>query len=204
MSMRTLVNIAVSIVIALGLVFVVRGLTSYIFAVRTPEKPAISLPVAEETAPEPEKKVEAPAEQPAAAEKKEAEAAATEQPAAEQPAAPAQERTAEAAAPAAGDAAAGKKVFNKCKACHFVDKEKNKVGPHLKGVVGRKAASVEGFKYSEAMKAKGAEGLVWTEDNLKAYLAAPKKFVPGNKMAFAGLKKDKDIADVIAYLKSNQ
>ena len=211
MSMRTLVNIAVSIVIALGLVFVVRGLAGYIFAVQPPEKPAIPVPVAEEPAPEPEKKAEAPAEQAAPAEQKQAEAPAEQQPAAEQPAAeaPAEQQTAQApaaepAAGGAGDPAAGKKVFNKCKACHFVDKEKNKVGPYLKGVVGRKAAAVEGFKYSEAMKAKAAEGLVWTEENLKAYLAAPKKFVPGNKMAFAGLKKEKDIADVIAYLKSNQ
>ncbi len=207
MSMRTLVNIAVSIVIALGIVFVVRGLAGFIFAVQPPEKPAIPVPVAEESAPQPEKKAEAPSEQAAPAEQKQAEAPAAP---AEQPAeAPAEQQTAQApaaepAASAAGDPAAGKKVFNKCKACHFVDKEKNKVGPYLKGVVGRKAASVEGFKYSEAMKAKAAEGLVWTEENLKAYLAAPKKFVPGNKMAFAGLKKDKDIADVIAYLKSNQ
>ncbi len=203
MSMRTLVNIAVSIVIALGLVFVVRGLAGYIFAVQPPEKPAIPVPVAEEPAPEPEKKAEAPAEQAAPAEQKQAEAPAAEQPApAEQQAA--QAPAAEPAAAGAGDPAAGKKVFNKCKACHFADKEKNKVGPYLKGVVGRKAAAVEGFKYSEAMKAKAAEGLVWTEENLKAYLAAPKKFVPGNKMAFVGLKKEKDIADVIAYLKSNQ
>ncbi len=203
MSMRTLVNIAVSIVIALGLVFVVRGLAGYIFAVQPPEKPAIPVPVAEEPAPEPEKKAEAPAEQAAPAEQKQAEAPAAEQPApAEQQAA--QAPAAEPAAVAAGDPAAGKKVFNKCKACHFADKEKNKVGPYLKGVVGRKAAAVEGFKYSDAMKAKAAEGLVWTEENLKAYLAAPKKFVPGNKMAFVGLKKEKDIADVIAYLKSNQ
>ncbi len=107
-----------------------------------------------------------------------------------------------AVAHAEGDPEKGKKVFNKCKACHFVDKEKNKVGPYLKGVVGRKAASVEGFKYSKAMKAKGEEGLVWTEENLDQYLAAPKKFVPGNKMAFAGLKKAEDRANVIAYLKS--
>ena len=102
---------------------------------------------------------------------------------------------------AEGDPDKGKKVFNKCKACHFVDKEKNKVGPYLKGVVGRKAASVPNFKYSKAMKAKAEEGLVWTEENLAKYLKAPKKFIPGNKMAFAGLKKDEDIANVIAYIK---
>jgi len=102
----------------------------------------------------------------------------------------------------AGDADHGKKVFKKCKACHYADKEKNKVGPYLKGVVGRKAASVEGFKYSDAMKAKGAEGLVWNEENLDKYLTKPKKFIPKNKMSFGGLKKEKDRADVIEYLKS--
>ncbi len=104
----------------------------------------------------------------------------------------------------AGDAEHGKKVFKKCKACHFIDKEKNKVGPHLKGVVGRKAAAVPKFKYSKAMKAKAAEGLVWTEENIDKYLEKPKTFIPKNKMSFTGLKKAEDRADVIEYLKANQ
>ncbi|PHP67314.1 hypothetical protein CSC94_09750 [Zhengella mangrovi] len=102
-----------------------------------------------------------------------------------------------------GDAAAGKKVFNKCKACHDV-KGKNKVGPHLDGVIGRTAGTVEGFKYSDAMKAKGAEGLVWNNDTLAEYLKDPKGYIPGNKMAFAGLKKDEDVANVIAYIDAEQ
>ena len=104
---------------------------------------------------------------------------------------------------AEGDAAAGEKVFAKCKACHEVEKAVNKVGPTLKGVVGRKAASVEGYKYSEAMLAKGAEGVVWDEATLTAYLPDPKGFVPKTKMAFAGLKKPEDVANVIAYLKAH-
>jgi cytochrome c len=104
---------------------------------------------------------------------------------------------------AAGDAAKGEKVFNKCKACHENEKGVNKVGPTLKGVVGRKAASVADYKYSEAMAAKGAEGLVWDEANIASYLADPKTFVPKNKMAFAGLKKPEDVADVIEYLKAH-
>ena len=211
--MRTLTNIAVSIVIALGLVFVVRALAGFIFAPERPAKPAIEVPVTEEQAAkeeqagEAQKAAEKPApkeEKTAAAEKPAEQPAQTEAPAAaEQPAEqPATTGQTMAAAPAGGDAAAGKKVFNKCKACHFVDREKNKVGPYLKGVVGRKAAAVEGFKYSDSMKAKAAEGLTWTEENLAAYLKAPKKFIPGNKMAFAGLKKDEDVANVIAYLKS--
>ena len=99
----------------------------------------------------------------------------------------------------AGDAVKGEKVFKKCKACHYVDKEKNKTGPHLVAVLGRTAGSLEGYKYSKAMK---ASGLVWDEETLAAYLKAPKKYVKGTKMAFAGLKKDKYVADVIAYLKA--
>ena len=101
---------------------------------------------------------------------------------------------------AEGDAKAGKKVFNKCRACHDV-KGKNKVGPHLDGVIGRTAGTVEGFKYSDSMKAKGEEGLVWNEETIAAYMKDPKDYVPNNKMAFAGLKKDEDIANLIAYLK---
>jgi cytochrome c len=101
---------------------------------------------------------------------------------------------------AAGDAAAGEKVFVQCKACHENEKGVNKVGPTLKGVVGRKTASVPDYKYSAAMAAKGAEGLVWTEENLTAYLPNPKAYVPGTKMAFGGLKKPEDVANVIAYL----
>lgn len=104
---------------------------------------------------------------------------------------------------AEGDAAAGAKVFNQCKACHDVEKGVNKVGPTLKGVFGRKAAAVADYKYSEAMIAKGAEGLVWDEANLTTYLANPKAFVPKTKMAFAGLKKPEDIANVIAFLKEH-
>lgn len=101
----------------------------------------------------------------------------------------------------AGDAAAGQKVFNKCRACHVADKETNRVGPHLVGIVGRKAASVDGFKYSNGMKDAGEKGLVWTEENIANYMKSPRDFVPGNKMAFAGLKKDEEIQDLIAFLK---
>jgi len=96
-----------------------------------------------------------------------------------------------------GDVKKGAKVFKKCKACHVVDKEKNKVGPHLVGLFGRKAGTLEGYKYSKAMIEYGVE---WDEETLAAYLAAPKKVVKGTKMAFAGLKKEEQIEDVIAYL----
>ncbi|UUX48597.1 cytochrome c family protein [Nisaea acidiphila] len=103
---------------------------------------------------------------------------------------------------AAGDAGKGEKVFKKCKACHVVDKEKNRVGPHLVGLFGRTAGTVEKFKYSKAMKTKGEEGLVWNEETITEYLKAPKKYVKGTKMAFAGLKKQGDIDNIIAYLKA--
>lgn len=104
---------------------------------------------------------------------------------------------------AEGDAAKGEKVFAKCKACHDVEKGANKVGPTLKGVVGRKAAAIAEYKYSEAMLAKGTEGVVWDEATLAAYLPDPKGFVPKTKMAFAGLKKPEEVADLIAFLKAH-
>ena len=98
-----------------------------------------------------------------------------------------------------GDAANGEKIFAKCKACHTVEAGKNKVGPSLAGVVGRKAGTAEGYNYSDAMK---NSGLTWDEATLNTYLTGPKKLVPGTKMAFPGLPNEQDRLDVIAYLKS--
>ena len=102
------------------------------------------------------------------------------------------------AALAEGDAAKGKKVFNKCKACHSLEEGKKKVGPSLHGIIGAEAGKMEGYKYSKAML---ESGVVWTDENLDAYLTKPKEFMPGNKMVFVGLKKPEQRADVIAYLK---
>lgn len=106
------------------------------------------------------------------------------------------------AAEAGGDATAGAAVFRKCATCHTASEPVNRVGPSLMGVVGRPAASVPGYSYSEAMKAFGAEGHVWDEATLSEYLLSPKAMVGGTKMSFPGLKKPQDIADVIAYLKA--
>jgi cytochrome c len=101
----------------------------------------------------------------------------------------------------AQDAAAGEKVFAKCKACHVVDKDQNKVGPSLKGVIGRAAGTHPNFKYSTGMIEAGKAGLVWDDAKLTEYLRAPREMIKGGKMAFPGLKKDEDLANVIAYLK---
>jgi len=102
----------------------------------------------------------------------------------------------------AGDIDAGARVFKKCKACHWADKEKNKTGPHLVGIIGRTAGTLESYKkYSKAMK---ESGIVWDEAKLTEYLRAPKTYLKGTKMAFVGLKKDADIENVIAYLKAQK
>ncbi len=98
----------------------------------------------------------------------------------------------------AADPAAGEKAYAVCKACHQVgETAKNVIGPKLNGIVGSPAGAVEGFKYSDAMK---NSGLTWDEATLTEYLKNPKAKVPGTKMAFAGLKDDTKLADVIAYL----
>jgi cytochrome c len=107
-----------------------------------------------------------------------------------------------AAAPAAAqDAAAGQRVFNQCRACHTVEQGgRNGVGPNLHGMFGRPAAAVEGFRYSAAMRTKAEAGLVWTPETLAPYLRNPREAVPGGSMAFAGLRNEQQLADLIAYL----
>jgi cytochrome c len=100
-----------------------------------------------------------------------------------------------------GDATAGATVFKKCAICHIVESDKNKVGPSLNGLFGRKAGTHPDFAYSAGMKAAGDGGLIWDETTLRDYLHNPKMKVKGTKMAFVGLKGDQDITDLIAYLK---
>ncbi len=97
----------------------------------------------------------------------------------------------------------GEKVFKKCQACHQVGEgAKNRSGPILNGIVGRAAGTVDGFKYSGPLMAMAEAGLVWTPEALTEFLAAPKSYMKGTKMSFAGLKDDADRDAVVAYLSS--
>ncbi len=106
-----------------------------------------------------------------------------------------------AALMAMGDIALGEKVFKKCAACHSIVKGgKNNIGPALYNVVGRKTGAVSDYKYSKALVSFEKE---WTFEELNGYLIKPAKWIKGTKMAFAGLRKEKDRASVIKYLNQN-
>lgn len=107
-----------------------------------------------------------------------------------------------AGAAKAADVESGKQVFKQCMACHTAEAGKNKIGPSLFGVVGRKAGEVEGFKYSKPMHEKAEAGFVWTPEHLHEWITNPKGVVPGTTMAFAGVKDAAKVDDVIAYLET--
>lgn len=103
---------------------------------------------------------------------------------------------------AAGDVVAGRAAFNKCASCHQVGPNaKSGFGPHLSAIIGRPAAAAKDYTYSDAMK---KSGLVWNEKNLTAFIKSPSDTVPGTKMRFWGISNDKQIADMLAYLRSVQ
>ncbi len=104
---------------------------------------------------------------------------------------------------ASADVAKGQKGFKKCAACHKVDANASGgVGPSLYGIVGKAKGAVEGFAYSKGLKEAAASKGPWTYEALNAFLTKPKAYIPGTKMAFAGLKKEADRANLLAYLKS--
>jgi len=96
-----------------------------------------------------------------------------------------------------GDAQRGAQVFNQCKICHSLEAGKNMLGPSLHGLIGGKAGSVPGFAYSSAMK---NSNVTWNDDTLSKYLSDPKAFIPGDKMAFPGVKDPNKLGDLLAYL----
>ena len=100
----------------------------------------------------------------------------------------------------AADPVKGKKVFGKCVACHSLQKGKNKMGPPLNNLLGRKAGSVEGYRYSKAMK---NSGVVWDEESLDKFLTKPRKFIKRTKMSFRGIKKKSLRDDLISFFKNN-
>ncbi len=101
-----------------------------------------------------------------------------------------------------GDPERGAEIFRKCASCHAVGEgAKNKVGPHLNGVFGRRAGSIDGFRYSKALRRMGDDGLIWNGETLDAYIENPKALVSKTRMNFRGLKEHDDREDVLAYLR---
>lgn len=98
-----------------------------------------------------------------------------------------------------GDPVKGEKIYERCSACHAIDRDRT--GPRHAGLFGRVAGSVPNFPYSAAMKKAGANGLVWNDDTLNAFLESPTTYIPGTRMGYAGVKDAQERADLIAYLK---
>lgn len=106
---------------------------------------------------------------------------------------------------AAGNAEAGQRVFNQCRACHTINQGgRSTLGPNLFGVVGRRAGATEGFRYSRPMQQKHEENFVWSPDNLRAYIRSPRAVVPGGSMSYPGLRNDQQLNDLIAYLEAQR
>lgn len=98
-----------------------------------------------------------------------------------------------------GNAVKGKRIFNTCLSCHAIEADASAhVGPYLREVVGRMAGTLEGYKYSSALK---LADFVWSEEKLDKWLASPRTFLPGNRMTFTGLAKEQERKDLLAYLK---
>ena len=188
-------KIAGAVLIAALVAFGLGALSDFIFEDHQADSPGYIIEVAETSG------GEAGGEAPAA------EAASAEVPAAEAPvseATPAEPAVSPVLAMVGQMSAEdGKKVAKKCLACHAFDEGgKNKVGPPLWGILNRAAGAADGFRYSAAMKDFGENGGSWDYATLDAYLADPKGNIPGNKMSFAGLKKEKDRAAILAYLRT--
>jgi cytochrome c len=99
-----------------------------------------------------------------------------------------------------GDPTRGEQIYSRCFACHAIDRDRT--GPRHAGLFGRRAGSLPGFAYSPAMRKAGANGLVWNDETLDRFLQNPTRFIPGNRMGYAGIKNDQDRADLIVYLRT--
>lgn len=112
---------------------------------------------------------------------------------------------AHAAPAAAQEVAAGQRVYNQCRACHTINEGgRHGVGPNLWNIYGARAGQREGFRYSAPMMERAQAGLTWTEENLRTYLRNPRDLVPGGSMAFAGIRNDQQLTDLIAYLRAQR
>ncbi len=101
-----------------------------------------------------------------------------------------------------GDAEAGEKVFGQCTGCHEIgDNARDRIGPHLNGIFGRKAAAHDGYRYSKSMQRAGKDGLIWTAETLDAYLENPRALVSKTRMSFRGVKDAQDRANLLAYMR---
>ena len=103
---------------------------------------------------------------------------------------------------AEGNVKAGKKVYFKCMKCHSVTRDRHKVGPTMYQIIGRQVGSAKDFKYSRALQELGANGVVWNEETLNAFLRKPREYAKGTRMKFSGLKNEQDRLDIIAYMKT--
>ncbi|WP_431282007.1 c-type cytochrome [Humitalea sp. 24SJ18S-53] len=105
----------------------------------------------------------------------------------------------------AGDVEAGRRIFNQCRACHTIEQGgRNGVGPNLYGIIGRRAASIESFRYSANMRELGEAGHVWTIENIRPYVTDPKAVVPRGIMSFVGLRNPTQVNDLLAYLQTQR
>ena len=105
----------------------------------------------------------------------------------------------------AQDATAGARVFNTCRACHSINEGgRSGVGPNLWGIVGRRAASIEGFRYSANFRTLGEAGFIWTDENIRRYITNPKDVAPQGIMAYPGLRNEQQMNDLLAYLNAQK